>query len=390
MSDFNDFKSRDIGKDANQGGDLKLEKLVRLAAEMVGSTQEKAEQGDAEAQTELGDYYSDGLFLPKNLEKAVFWYRKAADQNHARAQLKLAALYYTGEGLEQDYGQAASWARKAANRGDSAAQWLLGHLFEFGQGVGQNDGRAAYWYQMAADQENPNGQDCLGSLYMRGAGVPQDTKKGAELFRLAAQQGDATAMRHFALSLENGVGVKKDLVKAIEWYEKAVKEGDEEAPEFLDRARKALKEQQAAEERQKREAAEKAERDRISAMWEARDTSMETWAIVAAVLTVAALIGEKWLMIHKGPFLLVLVEMAAVALSVIGATVTAALFAGSFTEVLSIPGGIAGFVAGLVAVILNGSSDRYPHVNKYAMIAAAVITVIMIIRIIIKKQRPKP
>ena len=50
-----------------------------------------AEQGDAESQYQLGDFYELGYFSEngvasdEDLEKALFWYEKAADQGHADA-----------------------------------------------------------------------------------------------------------------------------------------------------------------------------------------------------------------------------------------------------------------------------------------------------------------
>lgn len=82
----------------------------------------KAEQGDAEAQFALGEYYyhaaEDGA---QDYEQAVYWYRKAAEQGHASAQARLGYFYYTGWGVPRDYDLSASWYRKAAEQGDADA-----------------------------------------------------------------------------------------------------------------------------------------------------------------------------------------------------------------------------------------------------------------------------
>ena len=44
-----------------------------------------AEQGDADAQVELGDMYSVGSVVPLDYVEAVKWFRKAADQGYANA-----------------------------------------------------------------------------------------------------------------------------------------------------------------------------------------------------------------------------------------------------------------------------------------------------------------
>jgi len=48
-----------------------------------------AEQGDAEAQLNLGDMYSDGEGIAKDDREAVKWYRLAAEQGNKIAQYSI-------------------------------------------------------------------------------------------------------------------------------------------------------------------------------------------------------------------------------------------------------------------------------------------------------------
>ncbi len=52
-----------------------------------------AEQGDADAQHNLGWMYANGKGVIENDKEAVKWYRKAAEQGHTKAQQKLDAMY---------------------------------------------------------------------------------------------------------------------------------------------------------------------------------------------------------------------------------------------------------------------------------------------------------
>jgi hypothetical protein len=61
--------------------------------------------------------------------------RKAADQGDADAQNNIGWLYDHSEGVAQDYAQAMSWYRKAADQGHAEAQYNIGVLFEEGNGV---------------------------------------------------------------------------------------------------------------------------------------------------------------------------------------------------------------------------------------------------------------
>ena len=55
-----------------------------------------AEQGDAEAQFNLGAMYANGAGVELDIVEAVKWYRKAAEQGHATAQCNLALAFDNG------------------------------------------------------------------------------------------------------------------------------------------------------------------------------------------------------------------------------------------------------------------------------------------------------
>lgn len=72
-----------------------------------------AEQGDAEAQTNVGEIFERGLGGEPNYAAALIWYQKAADQGNARAQFNLGTLYEQGLGVGKDKMLALNWYRKA-------------------------------------------------------------------------------------------------------------------------------------------------------------------------------------------------------------------------------------------------------------------------------------
>ena len=80
------------------------------------SLRQRAEQGDADAQYNLGFVYQTGLGVPQDFVEAVRWYRLAADQGFAEAQANLGRAYYTGQGVPQDYVEAHKWANLATAR----------------------------------------------------------------------------------------------------------------------------------------------------------------------------------------------------------------------------------------------------------------------------------
>ena len=73
-----------------------------------------ANQGDAEAQYNLGVAYDTGEGVPQDYAEAVRWYRLAADQGYAPAQYNLGISYATSEGVPLDWVAAHMWLSLAA------------------------------------------------------------------------------------------------------------------------------------------------------------------------------------------------------------------------------------------------------------------------------------
>ncbi|MFM5812204.1 tetratricopeptide repeat protein [Aeromonas veronii] len=109
-----------------------------------------AEQGNIEAQYNLGGRYRTGLGVTQDITKAVVWYRKAGEQGHAIAQFNLGFMYRTGQGVEQDMAQAVVWYRKAAENWVAGAQYNLGLMYHAGMGVELDDKLAYVWCSVAA------------------------------------------------------------------------------------------------------------------------------------------------------------------------------------------------------------------------------------------------
>ena len=102
-----DFQS---GLDAYQKGDY------------VGAAKEwrpLAEEGDANAQFNLGLLYLDGHGVPQSYAEATTWFRRAAEQDYTQAQHNLGAMYGTGQGVKRDYVQAYKWLNICAAKGNA-------------------------------------------------------------------------------------------------------------------------------------------------------------------------------------------------------------------------------------------------------------------------------
>ncbi len=86
-----------------------------------------AEQGDADAQNNLGAMYEVGQGVLRSYVEALKWYRRAAQQGDAYAQYRLGFMYYMGQGVSRDYlhyVEAYAWLSLAAARGENRARPL--------------------------------------------------------------------------------------------------------------------------------------------------------------------------------------------------------------------------------------------------------------------------
>jgi TPR repeat protein len=110
-----------------------------------------AQQGDAKAQALVGLInYRGSRDMPRDLNEAANWFRRAAEQGNASGQFYLGTMCYQGQGVPQDYAEAAKWYRLAAEQGDPEAQYSLGVMYARGE-AGQTDQVQAYmWLNLAA------------------------------------------------------------------------------------------------------------------------------------------------------------------------------------------------------------------------------------------------
>jgi hypothetical protein len=134
------------------------------ASENLITIQQRAEQGNAAAQYNLGVNYYLGKGVAQDDKQAVAWYRKAAEQGYAAAQFNLGNSYYEGKGVAQDDKQAVSWYRKAAEQGNAIAQSNLGVMYFQGKGVLQDNSQAYMWLSVAVANGSSSSTDLRNSV----------------------------------------------------------------------------------------------------------------------------------------------------------------------------------------------------------------------------------
>ena len=198
-----DKRHRPIYMTAAMAMTVLLAATVLLAQDNPELSRQAAEQGDAEAQYNLGFMYAEGRGVSKDEAEAVRWYRLAADQGLAGAQHVLAAMYADGRGVSKDEAEAVRWYRLAADQGYAKAQYTLGVMYADGLGVPKDEAEAVRWYRLAADQGLAGAQGDL-----------KDSVLAHMWFNIAGANGNASA-REYRDILERDM-TRDEISRAIE------------------------------------------------------------------------------------------------------------------------------------------------------------------------------
>lgn len=100
----------------------------------------------------LAQDYDKGLAAAQSgdFATALKEWRPLAEQGNAEAQLNLGFMYSDGKGVPQDYAEVAKWYRMAAEQGYAGAQYNLGLRYKNGEGVLQDNIMAHMWYNIAS------------------------------------------------------------------------------------------------------------------------------------------------------------------------------------------------------------------------------------------------
>lgn len=218
--------------------------------------------GDAAAQTLIGEIYSRGLGVRRDLATAIEWYEKAAEQKvpealfqlamllydggeefgdrpraaklieaaaeagHALAQFNLAQMLFARDQTPQGMTRAVGYYEKAAKAGLADAQYAMAEIHRQGfAGRSADAAEARRWLALAAAQNHDTAQIVLGAMLVEGEGGARDEKAGFSWLMRAAVAGNPAAQTRVAKLYRAGIGVEPDRVTACAWYLRARRAG---------------------------------------------------------------------------------------------------------------------------------------------------------------------
>ncbi|MEM7438927.1 MAG: caspase family protein [Pseudomonadota bacterium] len=141
--------------------------------------QKAAEEGDPEAQFELGRLYERGIGVPQDVDKATELYWKAADQDFADAINDLGFLHFQGGlNIVRDPRKAIELFQRAADLRHPEAMFNIAALIDDGDVPGRSpDDAARYLY----DALRSGNQDVLNLLSEQPRMFKQSTRRALQL-----------------------------------------------------------------------------------------------------------------------------------------------------------------------------------------------------------------
>ena len=196
------------------------------AADAQQSLQALADNGNPEAQTDLGVMQAKGVGMPKDYAAALRLFESAAAQNHPRGQYLTGFMYERGYGVPRNYATALQWYQRAADQNFVPAEIAVGRFYGRGIGIARDPAQRAVWMGRAADQGSPLAQHIVGNLYRHGDGVTQDMATAARWYQRAAAQGFVLSEVQLGFVYEHGTGVQQDYAQALQWMRRAADKGN--------------------------------------------------------------------------------------------------------------------------------------------------------------------
>jgi TPR repeat protein len=106
---------------SGQGGPVDASRSLRLY-------KLAAEQGDVDAQNNLGEIHESGRGVDKNPAEALLWYERAAERGFGPAQFNAGRLWAVGVGERKDPAKARAWLVQAERNGIEQARQVLDWL----------------------------------------------------------------------------------------------------------------------------------------------------------------------------------------------------------------------------------------------------------------------
>lgn len=184
-----------------------------------------AEQGNAAAQTLLGEIYSRGLGVRRDATQAAIWYGRAAQNGVLEARFQLAMIML--EGTQKERQQAYGLMEAAADAGHPRAQFNFAQMVIEREPTNWGMEKAMSYYQLAAEDGIADAQYAVALAYFEGlGGLARDLAQAREWMERAARANFDTAQLDLGTWLVEGVAGERDEAAGFAWLTRAALAGN--------------------------------------------------------------------------------------------------------------------------------------------------------------------
>lgn len=164
---------------------------------------------------------ADSLYRMGHFESAVEIYIKAAEEGNAEAQFDIGYAYFNGEGIQRDYTSAAMWFKRAARQNFAKAQYNLAYCYMNGRGVPRDYDKAFDYLKLSAENNYKRAQLTLADCYIKGVLVEQNDALGKQWKEKAdakgttvnVDAGEENKAKQKELCKKNDTTVKKETLE---------------------------------------------------------------------------------------------------------------------------------------------------------------------------------
>ena len=194
---------------------------ANLSPKHIQQLKQQAKQGDADAQTELGNHAE----LRGDYKQAFHWFKQLTKQDKVDDKggglTNLGLMYMNGKGVTKNYKQAKCYFQKAINLGYKHTYGNMGLLYyNGGHGVKKDIKKAKHYYRLGIKYKSNEAMFNLANLYAH----QNQYKQAFHWYHQAAKQYYLRGMYVVGILYAIGKqGVRQNKVEGCKWFRLALK-----------------------------------------------------------------------------------------------------------------------------------------------------------------------
>jgi len=145
--------------------------------------EQSAKLNNSRGQVEYGNCYKFGEGREQDVEKAVYWYKKAADSGETQGQFLLGALYLLHKNYKEYRKEGLDLVTKAWSAKHADAGFLIGVSYYQGIVNQANYSKALEYFQLSGELGSIQSQIVMHEIYTKGLYKQAPDSKKAEFWK---------------------------------------------------------------------------------------------------------------------------------------------------------------------------------------------------------------